>query len=481
MDAGGYIRQDATIRFLSYVRGKTPMFRHAFVAVLGLVSLLATQAQAHFLWLDLQPAEGKQAKLYFSEEPEPGEANLIGKAVATKVWLRKADGTTQQVKLTDGQGEEAALVVDGSTDSASSLEGSWDYGVYQRAGGLLLQYYAKSLPGGWNEHPELARSETLKLDVVPSIQGKKLAVQVLYGGQPAADSEVVFVDPAGEHLDLKTDAEGRAQVDATGGRWGVRAAYIESDKAGQRDGKKFSQAWHYSTLVLNVPAGAAVAKTAAKPASAKTPAGDITAMETLVRARDGRAMWTKFPGFSADLTVNSGKEEIKGTMTIDENGTVELEMPASDTKDWVEEQLNTLVQHRMPEGEVAEGNVTFVEEKGEHPLGRLIDLGDGDQASRYRIKDDVLLEVNRSMGPLRFTISVLEIEWNAENKYLPRSFTMNFFDAKSGELKSSLGYFNSWKRVESFDLPDKIIEVDAQKGGASTREIVFSNCKLIAK
>ena len=53
------------------------------------------------------------------------------------------------------------------------------------------------------------------------------------------------------------------------------------------------------------------------------------------------------------------------------------------------------------------------------------------------------MEVNRSAGKLRFTISVLEIERNAEDKYLPRAFTMNFFDAASGEFKMSLGYWNS--------------------------------------
>ncbi len=89
------------------------------------------------------------------------------------------------------------------------------------------------------------------------------------------------------------------------------------------------------------------------------------------------------------------------------------------------------------------------------------------------------MEVNRSMGPMRFTISVLEIVRNAEHKYLPRAFTMNFFDAKSGELKTSLGYWNDWQRVGAFDLPKTIIEIDARKGGASTKDISFENCRLV--
>jgi hypothetical protein len=259
----------------------------------------------------------------------------------------------------------------------------------------------------------------------------------------------------------------------------VRAAKIEADKGGERDGKKFNQTWHYSTVMLDLPG---TTLTAEKTAAAKTTEAGGSALDALERARDGRALWKEYPGFTADLKVLSGDEVISGKVKIDADGVVSLEMPKSKTADWVEEQLNSMVQHRMPDGEVTQGDVTFAEAESKHPLGRAIDLGDSSANSVYRIKDDVIMEVNRSAGPtMRFTISVLEIERNAEEKYLPRSFTMNFFDAKSGDLKMSLGYFNSWQRVGQFDLPKQIIEVDAKKGGASAKEIAFSNCQLLSK
>ena len=177
--------------------------------------------------------------------------------------------------------------------------------------------------------------------------------------------------------------------------------------------------------------------------------------------------------------VHAGDKQISAKTEIDADGIVTVEMPASPTKDWVEEQLNSLVQHRMPDGEVSQGDVKFSDSDESHPLGRKIDLGDPSLQSAYRIKDDVIMEVNRSMGPMRFTISVLEIERNPEYKYLPRSFVMNFFDSKTDELRESLGYWNSWQRVGQFDLPKKIIEVDARKGGSGTKEIVFENPRLL--
>jgi hypothetical protein len=179
--------------------------------------------------------------------------------------------------------------------------------------------------------------------------------------------------------------------------------------------------------------------------------------------------------------VSNGEESINGQARIDPNGIVELKLPESKLAAWVEEQLNSLVQHRMPDGEVNEGNVTFVNETAAHPLGRKIDLGDAALQSAYRIKDNVIMELNRSAGPaMRFTISVLDVEWNAEHKYLPRAFTMNFFNSQSGALTVSNGYWNEWTRVGKFDLPKTIVEVNAHPGGTSTRKISFSNCQLLS-
>ena len=64
-------------------------------------------------------------------------------------------------------------------------------------------------------------------------------------------------------------------------------------------------------------------------------------------ARDGRAIWHDFPGFAADLSVSAAGEEISGKVTIDDDGTVSLEMPKSPAAEWVEEQLNSLVQDQV--------------------------------------------------------------------------------------------------------------------------------------
>jgi uncharacterized GH25 family protein len=451
--------------------------RQVFSIIAAFVFCVST-AQAHFIWLDVKPGSDNapQAQLYFGEQPGPGEPHLIGKVAHTKAWVRSADGEPKNLGLVKPEEKDAAaLTAACPQQGATSVEAVCDYGVYSHGGpGFLLQYYAKHLNGDWtNADAKLARAEKLLLDVVPAVSKDGIAFNVLYQGKPAVDKEVIVIDPSEKQHDLKTDSTGKATFDSIEpGRYAVRAAYIEDGKGGERDGKKYSQTWHYTTLTFDVP-GTPKAKTAAK-------AADPNAIDALARARAGRAMWEKFPGFKADITVTAEGKNISGKVSIDPNGAVDLNFPKSEIADWTEEQLASLVQHRMPNGEVSEGNVTWAEEENTHPLGRKIDLGDPKLQSAYRLKDDVIMEVNRTAGPnMRFTISVLEIVHNAEGKYLPRSFTMNFFDKKSGEVKISLAYFNDWQRVGTFDLPKTILEIDTRNGKSTTRQMAFSNYELL--
>jgi hypothetical protein len=198
----------------------------------------------------------------------------------------------------------------------------------------------------------------------------------------------------------------------------------------------------------------------------------------LRQARLARVVWENFPGYTADVVVSWGDAETPGKVTIDSYGVVTVEMPDGPERKWVEAQLASLAQHRMPEGEIAAGAVRVADSDAHHPLGRRIDLGDPKLGSVYRIRDNVIYEVNRNAGPLRFTISVLDVTWNEDHKYLPRCFVMNFFDAASGELKQSTAYLNEWRRVGAFDLPARILEIEAGGKSQPVRQMLFTNLKL---
>lgn len=243
---------------------------HLLFAVL-LIAPTQQLAWGHFIWIDAKPIEkDAPVELYFSEVAAPGEKHLINRIAGTKVWLRDADGKTTPIAVKVANAEASAKLT-GNCSAAGpvSLEAFYDYGVYSHGGpGILVQYYAKHLPAQWLHDPKLVKSDKLRFDVIPSIADGKLTLHVNYDGKPVVNRELVVNGPAEKRHDLMTDAEGKVTIPGPNpGRYAVQAGNIEMDKSGERDGKKYVQTWHYSTLIFELPAAAI----GSKPAKLNTP------------------------------------------------------------------------------------------------------------------------------------------------------------------------------------------------------------------
>lgn len=220
---------------------------------------LALPAHAHFLWLSTAPAEKGEAQVQvcFSEEAAPGEADLVDRVAGAKVWVHDAGKPPAEQKVEkqvqDNTGFWGAkLPLDGR-----ALTAQVDYGVISRGGKtFMLVYYAKYLDATQTDAVKnFARTENLKLDLVPEIQGEKCVLRVLFDGRPApADSQVVVLSPAHDETELKTNSEGEVSFALKdSGQYAIRAR-VQHDKAGTHEGKEYPYAMHYSTLTLKVNA-----------------------------------------------------------------------------------------------------------------------------------------------------------------------------------------------------------------------------------
>jgi hypothetical protein len=257
-----------------------------------------------------------------------------------------------------------------------------------------------------------------------------------------------------------------------GGTFALLASHTEKDRSGTRDGKNYTSVGHYATLTIDLPKS--------ESANSQQPKNEKAAAELLARARNARAVWDNFPGFTADATVLIEQRSAKGKIKVGPEGQLEFELvglPAEDLK-WVKQHLGSLTQHRMPDGSLGDG-ASFVKEEGTHPLGRRIRLTEEVMGSEYRIKDDVVRQVNRSMGKQRLVINVLEVTRNPEGKYLPSVFNVAMWDAASGNLGASQMVTHQWLRVGKFDLPKHIQEVDCRQGGNQVRSIELSGHQLL--
>jgi hypothetical protein len=448
-----------------------------FIPACLLVSALlaATTARAHFIWVVLQKTEGgaATAHVYFSETPSPGEAHLVDRATRAKVFLREAGAKGEPIELqAKSEGDLGELCCEVKSKGAACLEATCKYGVITRGErSSLLHYYAKCLECSPAALRDLGRSESLALDIVPQAKDKGLELQILWQGKPAVASQVVVTGPQGDSAEHKADDHGRVKFASLHpGRHAVRAR-VAIDKPGTDDGKSYAQELHYATLVLLVP----------EKAAAEAGQDSLTAAQMLRVAREGRAVWKDFPGFAADMTLYEAGKTQKGRFVVSAEGDVKLEgfELAKDSR--VERTLRSLVAHRMPGGESSD-DVSFADQKTEHPLGRLIKLDyDSQMASAYRIKGGVIHEVNRQMDDGgRFTISVFEVYRNAEGKYLPQTYTVSFWN-KDGSLRSTSVTQERWVRVGSFDLPKSHDSVTTGKDLHANVRMEFSGHKLLQK
>jgi hypothetical protein len=443
-------------------------------AVLVLV-LTALPLQAHFIWILPDPTDRARASVVFSDDLQPDKKVPVSKIAGTSLFVRDTDGKTSPLKWEEGKtAYELTLPEKGPRGvGAVCLYGVYQHGKEKPA---LLHYYAKTLLGMSKgiSAPEtsLLREgwKSLDLDLVLAKDNRR--VQVLWQGKPLPDAEVVLLVPGVDKAVMrKTNEQGEVALDAarSAGLYGIRANHIK-DQAGEHDGKKYSVVRYLATLVLRCAAEDLPGE--------KAPAADPEATKLLADARTARAQWTNFPGFRADLEVNIDGKVCKGTVEVSSKGKVVVTLDEDAAAKWARGILASTVAHRLDNSAALDTPCAFADSIAHHPLGRAIRVLNDEFHSSYRVRNRQIIVVNRQMKDVRFTITVMHNNQNKEKKYLPSDFVVNTWDLKTNALRSSETHHQSWKRVETFDLPGTTTVVTATAGQLEARSLKLSNHKL---
>src|SRR5262249_43429563 len=135
---------------------------------------------------------------------------------------------------------------------------------------------------------------------------------------------------------------------------------------------------------------------------------------------------------------------------------------------WVEEQLQSIVQHRLARAATADRAkpvLRFADTREDHPLGRLLIFDGGRFASSYRIKGREILVVNRHLGKETMTLTVLENDRNPEGKYLPHTYVVRYWDGETGRLLRTETVQDGWHRLGTWDLPARHTVTSATDAG----------------
>lgn len=465
--------------------------------ILAVLAFLAAAlpAQAHFIWL-LPPKDqsGNQVQMVFSDTLAPDANVPIAKIEKTKLFGRTSKGETVPVKMKEGK-DFYEIIAETKGDPLFMVAGTCQYGVISKGKGdpFLLVYHPKTLLlQNFARETKKWLSETnsqLPLEIVP-VEADKPTCRVYWNGKPAAGVEVTLIVPGVEKkIELKTGDDGNVVVmgdrdQKSPGYVGVLAKMVEP-KMGKLDDKEYKEIRHYATLTIHT----AVAKRefpkrklGAKDEESISFHGDgakadPAATKIFAEARAARAAWNNFPGFTADLVVNQNGKAFKGKVEATDKGKVSITLDDKEMQTLAKNEIGSLVSHRMP-GSTKDNPCSFADDVTDHPMGRAITIvGDG-MGSSFRIKDRQMVEVNRGMKDSRFTITVLENQWNADKKYLPISYVVNTWDAKSNAIKSSMSFHHTWTRMGDYDLPATLLTVTATPKGLESNLFTFSNIRL---
>ncbi len=216
--------------------------------------------------------------------------------------------------------------------------------------------------------------------------------------------------------------------------------------------------------------------------TAETKKADPAAWNLLKSTRETSQNFpASFAGVTVEIVLNDNGKVAKGTLSYEagKGGELKIESLDEDMQGWLKEQATSIIAHRRG-GDFAKGDgrhpITFGEDDNS-PAGRRVVLNDSMKSS-YRIRNQQVAEVDRTMGDSHFTITVLETTKTPDGKFLPRHFTVTYFDAKTGALKRSEAFMDEYKQIDGVWFPASRRVVRAENGKVVTRVIEFHNPRL---
>lgn len=187
---------------------------------------------------------------------------------------------------------------------------------------------------------------------------------------------------------------------------------------------------------------------------------------------------------TAQLVFNDNGEIKTGTLEyeVQNQAVIKIDGLSEEAKAWVNDQVNSVLAHRR-NGDFSKSDgrhpITFAanDKADKSPIGRRVELHDSMQSS-YRIKNNQVVEVDRTMADDHFVINVLETTPTADGKFLPRNFIVNYFDAKTGAVKRSESFTDEYQKIDGVWVPATRRIIVAHAGKLTARLLTFQNVAL---
>ena len=209
---------------------------------------------------------------------------------------------------------------------------------------------------------------------------------------------------------------------------------------------------------------------------------DPDARELLHQAFDRTARWrADFVGFTATLVLNDNGSLHQGSAKVAMPRAVEVSLPDAGLQQWAQQQLGMMAGHRAYRSfDQADGKYTLTLGPADaHPLGRLVCIhGDG-MNSRYRVSEERICQIQRSMERVKFTINIDETTTTQNDKVLTTRFTVYYFSPSSGQLSQVESFVDGYGEVLGVVVPRLRQVTFAEQGETKVRQLLLSDHALL--
>ena len=442
------------------------MRRYALSIIVSLAGLVhADIARGHFLFIRIgaHAEAGRTVEVFFSERAEAGDPRFLEKVAPTKLSVQSPPGKFRPLTVRRGTDRLRAFL---PSSGSVSVDGELVYGVVTRKVPFLLRYFPKAVSGVPKELNAMKPRKGAPLEIMAEWTDAGIKLTALKDGKPMPRAVFTTVDDDLSGEELTADEQGR--VTWTPDRPGYYCVYTRSvvKQAGEYKGQTYTERRDFATLSFQWPLVRS--------------GGDPAAIALFERALESRAVWKNFSGFTSDIAGTVDGRQFAGTAKVSADGDVTISIDEEAAAEWVEDQLSSIVMHRQPPAaNRSQPVLRFADDDVDHPLGRLLMFEGGHFASSYRVRDGRISIVNRNLGSMNMTITVLDNQRNADGKYLPRSYTVQYWNADSGRFLRSETVTSRWRRIGGFDLPAAHTETSASESGLSTRTFRLTNHRLL--
>ncbi|MBC7882582.1 MAG: DUF3386 domain-containing protein [Anaerolineae bacterium] len=206
-----------------------------------------------------------------------------------------------------------------------------------------------------------------------------------------------------------------------------------------------------------------------------------TAEELFRAAYENRYTWDEqFPGIAADFTLKLSGQTHTGKLEIRKDLSVSVETEEPKAQEWLTNQLRDVVTHRKrSDFASAHGKHSFTIDGDIDETGAVPILVGGDaMGSHYKVRDQQVVYVARTMGPMSFTINHLA-KLDTGSGYISTAYNAVFRNARTGEITRQSKFEDNFTQLAGYWVMSSQIVQSRVGDQPEVTELTFENLRTL--